>query len=55
LGTLTTGCFLSSHVKVQLFGRSFSARSSAVADRPRHAPCHWKSCCYSRQFEITPL
>jgi len=25
-------------------------RSSAVAERPRDAPCRWKSCCHSRSL-----
>jgi len=27
-------------------------RSSAVAERPRDAPCHWKFCCHSRSPKV---
>jgi len=27
-------------------------RSSAVAERPRDASCHWIFCCHSKSFEV---
>jgi len=30
-------------------------RSSAVANRPRDAPCRWKVCCHSKPLEFMPL
>jgi len=44
---------------MQWYSNLYFTRSSAVAERPCDAPCHWKSCYVtqdcSRSFEITPL
>jgi len=34
------------------YSNLYFTRSSAVADRPPDAPCHWKSCCHSRSFKV---